>query len=137
MRAWVLAAALAAVASAPALAKPYTVDKSASKLGFTGAMNGAAFTGAFRRWDAVIDFDPNNLPASLAMVTVDMTSAVTGDTSRDQALPSADWFSARPTPARPSRPAPSPARDPIATARRATSPSAASDARWCCPSLSR
>lgn len=95
MRAFALGAAVAAVLAGPASARPYAVDKSASRLGFTGSMSGAAFTGTFRRWDAAIEFDPNNLPASRATVTVDMSSAVTGDGTRDEALPSSDWFAAK------------------------------------------
>ena len=88
-------AAVAVLAASAAQARPYMVDKSASRLGFTGAMSGAAFQGSFRRWDATIDFDPNNLPASRAVVIVDMTSAATGDGARDEALPSSDWFAAK------------------------------------------
>lgn len=95
MRAFVLGAVLAAVVAAPVSARPYTVDKSASKLGFTGSMSGAPFSGSFRRWDAAIEFDPDNLPASRATVTVDVSSALTGDKTRDEALPSSDWFAAK------------------------------------------
>ena len=87
--------AAAALFASVAEARPYVVDKSASRLGFTASMSGAAFQGSFRRWDAVIDFDPNNLPASRATVTVDMASAATGDGARDEALPSNDWFAAK------------------------------------------
>lgn len=92
MRAFALGLAAAAVIASPVLARPYVVDKSASRLGFTGTMGGAAFQGTFRRWDASIDFDPNNLPGSRATVTVDMASATTGDGTRDEAMPSSDWF---------------------------------------------
>ena len=95
MRSVVLGLTAAAVLAAPAAARPYTVDKAASKLGFTGSMSGAPFQGTFRRWDATIDFDPNNLPASRASVTVDMASASTGDGTRDEAMPSSDWFAAQ------------------------------------------
>lgn len=95
MRAFALGAAIAAVVAGPALARPYTVDKPASRLGFTGSMSGAPFQGTFRRWDAVINFDPANLSASRATVTVDMSSAATGDGTRDEALPSSDWFAAK------------------------------------------
>lgn len=92
------AAALAvALAAAPALAGPaakWTVDQGASKLSFNGAMNGEAFTGAFRRWTADIAFDPKNLAGSKASVSIDVGSAATGDADRDQALPTADWFAA-------------------------------------------
>jgi polyisoprenoid-binding protein YceI len=96
MRPAAIAAALLAIA-APALAAPvpsWSVDAANSKLGFRGTMNGDAFNGVFRRWNAQIAFDPKNLAASKAAVTVEVASAVTGDADRDQAMPTADWFSA-------------------------------------------
>ena len=94
MRALVLGLTTAAVLASPAWARPYAVDKSASRLSFTASMGGQPINGAFRRWDATIDFDPNSLPTSRASVTVDMSSASTGDGTRDAALPGADFFSA-------------------------------------------
>lgn len=87
------ALALASQGLAAPVAK-WATDATNSKIGFKGAMNGAAFTGAFRRWTADIAFDPKNLAASKAVVVVDVSSAATGDADRDQALPTADWFSA-------------------------------------------
>jgi polyisoprenoid-binding protein YceI len=78
--------------AAPAPA--WTVDKGASKVAFSSSFDGGAFSGSFRRWDAAIRFDPANLTGSSAMVTFDMTSAVTGDSGRDDALPQDDWFAA-------------------------------------------
>lgn len=92
MRSLVLGVAAALLIAPVAEARPYAVNKAASKLGFTGSMNGAAFNGTFRRWDATIDFDPANLARSKASVVVDMSSATTGDGARDEALPSSDWF---------------------------------------------
>jgi polyisoprenoid-binding protein YceI len=91
-RALVLLAFLLA-APAASLASPahWTVDPT-SKLLFQGRVNGDGFTGAFRRWSANIVFDPKALGASKAVVTVDVTSAATGDADRDQALPGADWL---------------------------------------------
>jgi len=100
LRRMAIVAGLLALAS-PALAGPapgWTVDAAGSKLGFRGAMNGDAFNGLFRRWSAQIAFDPKNLAGSKAMVSVDVASAVTGDPDRDQAMPTADWFSAKTQP---------------------------------------
>lgn len=96
MRLLALAAVLA-LAAGPAFAAAPTwrADKAASKLGFIGAMNGQAFTGGFGRWDVQITFDPKNLPASQVVATIDTGSARTGDQSRDEALPTADWFSTK------------------------------------------
>ena len=79
--------------AAPAPA--WAVDKAASKVAFSSSFDGGPFTGSFRRWDATIRFDQANLAGSLAVVTFDMTSAVTGDAGRDEALPLDDWFAAR------------------------------------------
>jgi polyisoprenoid-binding protein YceI len=84
-----------AVAALPASAATWTVDKAKSHLGFTGSMNGASFDGAFGTWDAQIVFDPNNLPASHVTATIDMASAKTGDETRDEALPTDDWFAVK------------------------------------------
>jgi len=83
----------AAAVSAPAPAA-WTVDKAASSLRFTSSMAGESFTGAFRRWDAAIRFDPANLAASSVAADIDMASAVTGNPDRDQALPTATFFDA-------------------------------------------
>ena len=93
--------AIAATAAKPAPAKAapaksgaakWAVDPAASKLGFSSAFSGTAFQGSFRRWSADVAFDPKNLAASKATVTVDMTSVATGDESRDESLPTDDWF---------------------------------------------
>jgi polyisoprenoid-binding protein YceI len=97
MRSLVLAAALALVATSVMAAAPpnWAIDKGGSRLGFTAAMNGAPINGAFQRWDAQIAFDPANLPASHVVATIDTGSAKTGDQTRDEALPTGDWFSTK------------------------------------------
>ena len=92
---FILAAVLALMA-VPAIAAPvpaWTVDKAASHIGFQGAMNGQGFTGGFSRWDAKIEFDPGNLAGSKVTAVIDTGSAKTGDQTRDEALPTEDWFS--------------------------------------------
>lgn len=86
-----------AVAAAPALAAPaaWSVDHGASRLGFRAAMNGQSFDGVFKRWDAQIAFDPHDLKGSRAVVSVDLSSTVTGDPTRDEALPTEDWFAVK------------------------------------------
>lgn len=97
MRALALAATAALFASSAMAAAPpaWTVDKAASRLGFTASMNGAPITGGFGRWDAQIVFDPANPAGSHVVATIDTASAKTGDQTRDEALPTADWFSAK------------------------------------------
>ena len=85
-----LIAGRAAAAPAPA----WTVDKAASSIRFSGALNGQGFSGAFRRWDADIHFDPANLVGSSVTASIDVASAATGDADRDQALPTPTFFSA-------------------------------------------
>jgi polyisoprenoid-binding protein YceI len=77
---------------AAAAAQVWAVDKAASRLTFRASANGVAFDGVFKTWDAQIAFDPKNLKASHAVVSVSTASAVTGDPTRDQMLPTADWF---------------------------------------------
>lgn len=78
--------------AAPAAAPSWVMDKAASRLRFRSAFAGTAFEGGFSRFDAQINFDPKNLAASRAVVSVDLASAATGDADRDQTLPTADWF---------------------------------------------
>jgi polyisoprenoid-binding protein YceI len=83
-----------ATAARAAPAPAWTVDKSASAVRFSGALNGEGFSGVFRRWDADIRFDPANLAGSSVTATVDTASAATGDADRDRALPTAAFFAA-------------------------------------------
>ncbi len=87
---------LALAAAAPALAAPptWTVDKAASRLTFKSSFSGENFEGVFRRWDAQIQFDPKQLAASKAVVTIETGSASTGNSERDEAIPTGDWLNA-------------------------------------------
>jgi polyisoprenoid-binding protein YceI len=91
--AFVGALLIAVGAALPAAAAVWTVDKAHSKISFDSAYGPTKFSGSFGAWSAAINFDPKNLPASKAVVTVDLASAVTGDDDRDQTLPTSDWFS--------------------------------------------
>ena len=73
-------------------AAEYVVDKTQSKIEFSGTHAGKPFKGAFGVWDAVIVFDAANLAASSVKVTIDTASAKTGDAMYDGTLPTADWF---------------------------------------------
>lgn len=83
---------VAAVAAFPASAKEWTVDPAQSRLGFEASFAGAPFSGTFKQWTAAITFDPADLAGASVVVTVDMTSADTGDSERDTNLASGDWF---------------------------------------------
>lgn len=78
-----------------ARAAEWTVDHARSSLGFTGTMAQAPFSGQFQRWTAAISFDPEQPGTGHVRVTVDMTSALTGDKQKDNALPQSDWFDAK------------------------------------------
>ena len=82
------------ILSAPAQASDWKVVAGKSWLGFKGSAGGAPFDGRFSRWQAQISFDPEKPEAGHVAVTVDMTSAFTGDKEKDVALPQAAWFDA-------------------------------------------
>lgn len=84
-----------AVPASAAPAPSWTIERPASRIAFVASMNGQAINGSFRRFDARIAFDPANLGGSSVIAVVDTGSASTGDQSRDEALPSDDWFSAK------------------------------------------
>ena len=97
MKAILLTAILLAAVPAMAAAAPvpaWAVDKASSRLGFTSSFSGEAFSGAFRRWDADIRFDPKNLAGSSVTATIDTASAATGDADRDKSLPGDPFFAA-------------------------------------------
>ena len=89
-----LAAAAALTLASPAVARDWMVDKAASRVGFQASVNGQAISGQFRRYDARIFFDPADLKTARVAVAIDMASAESGDPTRDQALPTSDWFAA-------------------------------------------
>lgn len=65
-----------------------------SSLNFETAWSGEAVKGRFEKWIADIAFSPDALDKSKVKVSIDMTSARTGDEQRDGALPASDWFDA-------------------------------------------
>ncbi|MGZ6018612.1 MAG: YceI family protein, partial [Phenylobacterium sp.] len=65
-----------------------------SSLSFQTSWSGDAVQGRFNSWKADILFGPDALEKSRVTVTIDMTSAKTGDEQRDASLPSGDWFDA-------------------------------------------
>lgn len=79
-------------AHAGPVASAWTVNKPTSHLRFSSSVGGMSFTGSFGSWNADIHFDPKNLAGSSVSVRIDMASARTGASERDEALPGADWF---------------------------------------------
>jgi len=77
---------------AAAVAGNWKMIPELSRITFQGTQTGDKFTGEFKRFSAVIQLDPNDLPNSHVEVTVDMASADAMDEQRNQALPGAEWF---------------------------------------------
>lgn len=79
MKRLLLALAALVVFATGAHAAAWKVDYAHSKLWFEGTWDNEAFTGTFHRWSAAIQFDPANLPASKANVTIDLSSLVASE----------------------------------------------------------
>jgi polyisoprenoid-binding protein YceI len=75
-----------------ASAADYALQPSGSTLGFTGSFQGTSFDGQFNKWTAAISYDQAKLATSKFDVMVDLSSAKTGDSDRDSALPGPDFF---------------------------------------------
>ena len=74
-------------------AGPRHADASAGTLEFTATQADAKFTGAFRRFRVVLDFDPA-LPANAQLdVNVETASIDTQDGERDEILRGPEFFS--------------------------------------------
>lgn len=64
-----------------------------SAIAFRTSWSGEEITGGFRRFAGDIRFGPADLDKSSATITIDMTSAFSGDSQRDETLKGSDWFS--------------------------------------------
>jgi len=85
--------------AAPGAPSAWRVDQRASSIGFAfsyddGETGATRFEGRFTRWRADIRFDPANLDASSAVVTIETASATDGVALHDRALPGPEWFDA-------------------------------------------
>lgn len=85
-----LAIPVVAVAATPA--PLWNVNMAASRLRFQSSVGGEQFIGTFTRWRADIRFDPKNLAGSSVLARIDMASAKTGSSDKDEAMPGAEWF---------------------------------------------
>lgn len=84
-------------ASASAMAQPasppsWAIDKVNSKIEFEGTQMGAPFKGQFKDFSGTIQFDPANLQASKADITIAMDTADANSDDRNKNLKQADWF---------------------------------------------
>lgn len=76
----------------PGAATAWTVDTSASSIGFTGEHAGNAFSGRFEDWQAHVWFDPSNLAGSKVVALIRTGSAATGDATQEGSLRDPEWF---------------------------------------------
>jgi polyisoprenoid-binding protein YceI len=86
------AIALLAALALPAMAQHWQVDPAHSTLTFTNSYQGIEYTGRFRRFDAMIEYDPNDLAHAKFDVTIDITSLDTQNSERDQAALGTAFF---------------------------------------------
>lgn len=82
-----------AQAEAPVIVRHWTVDPG-GRLRFTAQWNNSPVVGSFAGWKADIAFDPAALDRSSIGVTIDLTSAASGDGQRDEALKGTEFFDA-------------------------------------------
>jgi len=96
MRSILISAAVTFALSGSALAAPaqWTVDTAKRKLGFHVVVNGQPVDGTLP-FGAVIALDPADLAHSSIKATIDMTSAKSGNATRDAMLPLPAWFDAK------------------------------------------
>jgi polyisoprenoid-binding protein YceI len=89
------ALALQAASISPAQAMEWSVDPDHSSIAFETTVGERLVKGAFKRFTAQIEFDPDAPGSGSIQVSVDLASARTGTADVDKALPSSDWFDAR------------------------------------------
>jgi polyisoprenoid-binding protein YceI len=91
-----LLCAAARLQAADAQALPhYVLDPGKSTLEFTFTQAGAQNKGRFTRFQTLLDFAPENLPASHLEVTIEMNSLDTGDQERDGTLRDGELFAVK------------------------------------------
>jgi polyisoprenoid-binding protein YceI len=83
---------IALSASPAALAEVRQADSSAGTLLFSATQAGAKFTGAFRKLQVKLDFDPASPSKGSLDVTVETSSIDTQDAERDEILKGRDFF---------------------------------------------
>lgn len=61
-------------------------------LGFTALWTGTTINGSFARWESAIRFTPDDPEKTAIRISVDLASASTADSQRDEALKGEDFF---------------------------------------------
>ncbi len=92
MKSALLAAAAALLVSHTADAAPWSVDYGKSRLGFSVLWSNEPFSATFKKWNAVIDFNPSDLPHAHAGVTIDLASAESDEADFDSGLKGPEGF---------------------------------------------
>lgn len=87
-----VAALLLAAPVASYAATAWTTDTGASTLTYSTAADGEPFTGNFKSFDAKIVFDPADLAGSSFDVSIDLASADSGNSDRDDTLQGEEFF---------------------------------------------
>lgn len=85
----------AATVKSPLSANPignWRVIENDSHVKFTASQQGTEFTGAFERFDAIINFNEEAVEKASVTATIDLGSVSAGDKDRDGALPGKEWF---------------------------------------------
>lgn len=76
-------------------ATDWTMQAADSTLGFQGSYEGDVFNGVFKRFDATIRYNPDDLASARFDVTVDLASVDTQSSDRDDTLADADFFNTK------------------------------------------
>jgi cytochrome b561 len=76
-------------------ARPYRVDYAQSHVRVSGEHAGNPFIAAFERWEAEIDFDPEQLAASKITARFYPEALKSGNKMYDGTLVAADWFNVK------------------------------------------
>lgn len=76
-------------------AADWSIDKSASELGFGGAYEGEPFSGVFNDFDADIRFDPQTLDQAHFDVRINLASVDTRSDERDEVLLDGEFFAVK------------------------------------------
>jgi polyisoprenoid-binding protein YceI len=82
-------------AKAARAAPTWNIDARQSRIGFSTRWAGEAVNGTFGQWTGDIKFDPSNLAASKAIITIQTGSGRTGQKEPDDNLGLEDWFNTR------------------------------------------
>jgi len=97
MKSTLLAAALLLLAPAAASAESWRVLPG-STLGFASSYEDEAFQGSFAKFTPHIEFDPKQLASSRFDVSIDLASADSRNSERDELLQGGEFFNSRKSP---------------------------------------